>query len=73
MTSSTVHLVFLVFLFVLVYYDRWPTLHHRRVENLSLEVRTRIREVVEENWDTLIDCTKDLIDARLEDGEKHII
>ena len=73
MTSSTVHLVFLVILFVLVYCDGWPTLHHRRVENLSLEARTRIREVVEENWDTLIDCTKDLIDARLEDGEIHII
>ena len=28
-----------------------------------------IKQVVEEHWEELLKCTKDLIDARLEDGE----
>ena len=28
-------------------------------------------QVVDENWDELLNCAKDLIDAKLEDGEKY--
>ena len=30
-----------------------------------------INQVVDENWDELLTCAKDLIDAKLEDGEKY--
>ena len=29
-----------------------------------------INQVVDENWDELLNCAKDLIDAKLEDGER---
>ena len=29
-----------------------------------------INQVVDENWDELLTCAKDLIDAKLEDGER---
>ena len=29
-----------------------------------------IKQVVEESWEELLQCAKDLIDARLEDGKK---
>ena len=28
-----------------------------------------IKQVVDENWDELLNCAKNLIDAKLEDGE----
>ena len=30
-----------------------------------------INQVVDENWDELLNCAKDLIDAKLEDGETY--
>ena len=30
-----------------------------------------VNQAVDENWDELLTCAKDLIDARLEDGEKY--
>ena len=72
LTSVSVHLLILLLCFVLAYCDKWPSLHHKRVEKLSPDDRTKIREVVEENWDELLKCSKNLIDARLEDGEKLI-
>ena len=73
LTSVSVHLLILILCFVLAYCDKWPSLHHKRVEKLSPDDRTKIREVVEENWDELLKCSKNLIDARLEDGEKFIV
>ena len=72
LTSVSVHLLILLLCFVLVYCDKWPSLHHRRIEKLCLDDRTLIREVVDESWDELLNCAKNLIDARLEDGEKFI-
>ena len=74
MTSVSVHLLILLLCFVLVYCDKWPSLHHRRInfKKLSPDDRTLIKEVVDESWDELLNCAKDLIDARLEDGEKFI-
>ena len=63
------HLLILLVCLVLVKCGRWPSWHHRRIENLSLGARMDIKRVVEENWEELLKCTKDLIDARLEDGE----
>ena len=63
------HLLILLVCLVLVKCDWWPSWHHRRIENLSLGARMEIKQVVEENWEELLKCTKDLIDARLEDGE----
>ena len=63
------HLLILLVCLVLVKCDWWPSWHHRRIENLSLGARMEIKRVVEENWEELLKCTKDLIDARLEDGE----
>ena len=74
LTSVSVHLLIILLCFVLVYFDKWPSLHHRRVnfKKLSLDDRTLIKEVVDESWDELLNCAKNLIDARLEDGEKFI-
>ena len=63
------HLLILLVCLVLVKRGWWPSWHHRRIENLSLGARMEIKQVVEENWGELLKCTKDLIDARLEDGE----
>ena len=71
LTSVSVHLFILLLCFVLVYNGCWPSLHHRKIKNLSLGARLRIQEVVEKSWDELLNCAKDLIDARLEDGEKY--
>ena len=72
MTSVSVHLLILLLCFVLVYFDKWPSLHHRRIEKLSPDDWTLIKEVVDESWDELLNCAKNLIDARLEDGQKFI-
>ena len=72
LTSSSVHLVFLVVCFVLAYFNLWPSWHHKKIKNFSPATRDLIREVVNNNWKKLMDCTRDLIDARLEDGENYI-
>ena len=69
--SSSVHLVFLVVCFVLAYYNLWPSSHHKKIKNFSPATRDLIREVVNNNWKKLMDSTRDLIDARLEDGENY--
>ena len=69
LTSSSVHLVFLVVCYVLAYYNLWPSWHHKKIKNFSPATRDLIREVVNDNWKKLLDSTRDLIDARLEDGE----
>jgi len=68
LTSTSVHLLILLVCFVLVCCDKWPSFHHRRIKSLNLGARIRIKQVVDENWDELLTCAKDLIDARLEDG-----
>ena len=73
LTSSSVHLVFLVVCFVLAYYNLWPSWHHKKIKNFSPATRDLIREVVNDNWKKLMDSTRDLIDARLEDGENYIV
>ena len=69
MSPLLAHLLILLVCFVLVKCGWWPSWHHRRGGNLSLGARREITRVVEENWGELLKCTKDLIDARLEDGE----
>ena len=49
LTSTSVHLLILLVCFVLVYYDKWPSLHHRRIKSLSLGARIRIKQVVDEH------------------------
>ena len=73
MTSASVHLLILLVCFVLVYCNCWPSFHHRKVENLSLGARIRIKQVVAEHWEELLDCAKNLIDARLEDGVGYFV
>ena len=68
LTSSSVHLVFLVVCFVLAYYNLWPSWHHKKINNFSSVTQGLIRRVVNDNWGKLLDRTRDLIDARLEDG-----
>ena len=68
LTSSSVHLVFLVVCFVLAYYNLWPSWHHKKINNFSPAAQGLIRKVVNDNWGKLLDLTRDLIDARLEDG-----
>ena len=71
LTSPAVHLLILGVCFVLVYCDKWSSLHHRRIESLSRGTRMKIKQVVEESWEELLKCSKDLQDAKLEDGEKY--
>ena len=73
MTSTSVHLLILLVCFALVYYDKWPSFHHRRIESLSLGARIRIKQVVEESWEELLNCAKDLLDARSEDGRTEYL
>ena len=70
-SALLVHLFILLVCFVLVKCDWWPSWHHKRVENLSLGDRTRIKQLVEESWEELLQCVKDLIDTRLKDGKKY--
>ena len=67
----SLHLLILLACFVLVRRGWWRSLHHRRIESLSLKARTKIKQVVDKNWDKLLRCSKDLIDARLEDGKRN--
>ena len=64
------HLLILLVCFVLVKCGCWPSWHHWRIGNLSLRARMDIKRVVEENWEELLQCVKDLIDTKLEDGKK---
>ena len=73
LASSSVHLVILLVVLLLVSCGWWPSWHHRRVESLNLETRSEICRVVNENWDQLLKIAKDLVDARLEDGEKYCV
>ena len=72
LTSTSVHLLILLVCFAFVYCDCWPTFHHRRMRSIRLGDRIKIKQVVAENWEELLTCAKDLIDAKLEDGEKLI-
>ena len=49
LTSTSVHLLILLVCFVLVYYDKWPSFHHRRIKSLNLGARIRIKKVVDEH------------------------
>ena len=69
-TSLSVHLAILLVCFVLAYCGCWPSFHNRRIKNLSLGTRNRIKQVVDENWEGMLKCAKDLIDARLDDGQE---
>ena len=73
LTSASVHLLILLVCFVLVYCNCWPSFHHRKVEKLSLGARIQIKQVVAEHWDELLNCAKNLIDARLEDGVGYFV
>ena len=69
LASPSVHLLFLLVCVVLVYCDLWPSIHHKKIKKLSPGARRKIEQVVEQNWEELLACVKDLIHARLEDGE----
>ena len=69
LASPSAYLLFLLVCVVLVYCDLWPSIHHKRIKKLSPGARRKIEQVVEQNWEELLACVKDLIDARLEDGE----
>ena len=68
LTSHISFLVLLIVIFVLVSYDYWFQFHHRRVKNVDLDARTKINELVTENWERLLDLTKAVLDCRLADG-----
>ena len=68
MTSTISFLVVLVFVLILVSYDIWPHFHHRRVKNVDLAARLRINQLVEQNWQQLLDLVKEVLDCRLADG-----
>ena len=68
MTSTSVHLLVLLVCFALVCCDKWPSFHHRRIKSLNLGARIRIKQVVDESWEDLLNSAKDLLDARSEDG-----
>ena len=68
MTSSISFLLLLVVVLLLVYFDYWPRFHHRRVKNVDLNARRKINQLVEENWQQLLDLAKAVIDGRLADG-----
>ena len=71
LTSSGFHILILAVCFLLVYCHCWPSLHHRKIKSLNSLTRDRIKEVVDESWEELINCAKNLIDAQLEDGKKY--
>ena len=68
--SPALHLIIPLLCFILVRCGWWPSLHHRRIDSLSLRARTKINQVVEESWEELLLCAKDLMDTRLEDGKE---
>ena len=68
LTSNISFLLLLILIFVLVSYDYWFQFHHRRVKNVDLEARTKINELVEENWEHLLNLAKDVLDCRLGEG-----
>ena len=68
MISSISFLLLLVVVLLLVYFDYWPRFHHRRVKNVDLNARRKINQLVEENWQQLLDLAKEVIDCRLADG-----
>ena len=68
MTSNILFLVLLILVLILVSCDCWSQLHHRRVKNVDLDARLRIKQLVEENWQRLLDLAKEVLDCRLEDG-----
>ena len=68
LTPPALHLLILLLFFLLLCNGWWLSYHHRRIENLSLEARTTITELVDEHWENLLSCAKDLLDASLEDG-----
>ena len=73
MTSTISFLVVLVLVLILVSYDIWPHFHHRRVKNVDLNARRRINQLVEQNWQQLLDLAKEVIDCRLADGIQLIV
>ena len=73
MISTISFLVLLVFVLILVSCDFWPHFHHRRVKNVDLNARRRINQLVEENWQQLLDLAKEVIDSRLADGIQYIL
>ena len=68
LTSNISFLVLLIVILILVSCDCWSQLHHRRVKNVDLAARLRINQLVEENWQQLIDLAKEVLDCRLADG-----
>ena len=68
LTSCLGFLLLLVLIFLLVTADCWPHHHHRRVKNLDSDQRSQIREVVDNNWENLWNCAKDVQVGRLKDG-----
>ena len=73
MISTISFLVLLVFVLILVSCDFWPHFHHRRVKNVDLNARRRINQLVEQNWQQLLDLAKEVIDSRLADGTQYIL
>ena len=68
LTSTICFLAVLILVLVLVSCDCWSHLHHRRVKNVDLAARLRINQLVEQNWQQLLDLVKEVLDCRLEDG-----
>ena len=68
LTSTISFLVILVLVLILVSCDCWPEFHHRRVKNVDLAARRKINQLVEQNWQQLLDLAKEVLDCRLEDG-----
>ena len=55
-----------LFLFVLLRIKR----SSRHLQKTKKNRGARKNQVIEENWDKLLVCAKDLVDARLEDGKE---
>jgi len=68
LTSNISFLLLLILVLILVSCGCWSQLHHRRVKNVDLAARLRINQLVDENWQQLLDLSKDVLDCRLEDG-----
>ena len=68
LTSTISFLVILILVLILVSCECWPRYHHRRVKNVDLTARRRINQLVEQNWQQLLNFAKGVLDCRLEDG-----